>query len=259
MPSDKGIALVTGASSGIGLSLARLLANDGYDLVLVARSGDTLSRLADEFRRTHHVSVWTHAADLTRPDAATALVDRLEQDGVTIDVLVNNAGFGLRGGFADLPLDRQLDMIALNVTSLTVLARRLVPGMRARGRGGILNIGSTAGFQPGPFMAVYYATKAYVVSFSEALSEELSGSGVHVTCLAPGPTSTGFAATAHAENAPLFGGDVMGADEVARAGYEGWKRGDALVVPGGRNRFRAFAVRVLPRAFVRKAARRLNE
>jgi short-subunit dehydrogenase len=259
MPSIQGTALVTGASSGIGLSLARLLAHDGYDVVLVARSGDTLARLAGEFRTTHNVSVWTHTADLTHPDAASALLDRLEHEGMTIDVLVNNAGFGLRGAFAELPLDRQLQMIALNVTALTLLARRLLPGMCARGRGGILNVGSTAGFQPGPFMAVYYATKAYVDSFSEALAEELTGSPVRVTCLAPGPTATRFATTALATDAGLFEGETMDADEVARAGYEGWKRGEALVVPGRRNRLRAFAVRLLPRATVRKAARRLNE
>jgi len=163
------------------------------------------------------------------------------------------------GSCVQVPLDRQLEMIALNVTTLTLLTRRLVPGMRNRRRGGVLNVGSTAGFQPGPFMAVYYATKAYVVSFTEALAEELSGSGVRVSCLAPGPTETGFAAEAGATDAGLFRGEVMTVDEVAQIGYEGWKIGKVLIVPGRRNRLRALAVRLLPRTSVVKAARRLNE
>jgi short-subunit dehydrogenase len=176
-----------------------------------------------------------------------------------VDVLVNNAGFGLRGAFAHLSLDRQLEMVGLNVSALTMLTHRLLPGMLARGRGGVLNVGSTAGFQPGPFMAVYYATKAYVISFTEALAEEVSGTGVRVSCLAPGPTATGFAETARAADAPLFTGELMDVKEVARAGYDGWKRGDVLVVPGRRNRLRALGARLLPRAAVRKAVRRLNE
>jgi len=257
--SDRSTALVTGASSGIGRSLARLLAADGCDLVLVARRGDELERLGAELSAAHGVSVSTHAVDLVRPDSAAGLLDRLDATGASIDILINNAGFGMRGDFTELPLERQLEMIALNVTTLTLLTRRLLPGMRSRRRGGVLNVGSTAGFQPGPFMAVYYATKAYVVSFTEALAEELSGSDVRVSCLAPGPTDTGFAAEAGATDAGLFRGDVMTVDEVARIGYEGWKAGKILVVPGRRNRLRALAVRLLPRTSVVKAVRRLNE
>jgi short-subunit dehydrogenase len=250
---------VTGASSGIGLALARLFARDGYDLVLVARRAEALDRLAAEIAAAHRVTVTTHPVDLTRAESVHELVTYLEAQRIAIDVLVNNAGFGLRGPFLEQSIERQLEMIALNVTALTMLTRALLPGMRARGRGGVLNVGSTAGFQPGPFMAAYYATKAYVVSFSEALAEELDGSGVRVSCLAPGPTATDFAATAKAVSAALFSGEMMTADEVARMGYEGWKAGHALVVPGRRNRLRAFAVRLLPRATVRKAVRRLNE
>ena len=256
---DRNTALVTGASSGIGRSLARLLAADGCNLVLVARRGDELERLGAELSASHGVTVSAHAVDLTHPDSAGELLDRLDAAGTSIDILVNNAGFGMRGGFSELPLDRQLEMIALNVTTLTLLTRRLVPGMRNRRRGGVLNVGSTAGFQPGPFMAVYYATKAYVVSFTEALAEELSGSGVRVSCLAPGPTETGFAAEAGATDAGLFRGEVMTVDEVAQIGYEGWKIGKVLIVPGRRNRLRALAVRLLPRTSVVKATRRLNE
>jgi uncharacterized protein len=257
--SKRDTALVTGASSGIGRSLARLLAADGCDLVLVARRGDELERLAAELTSEYGVSVATHPVDLARPDSAAALLDRLDTGRLPIDILINNAGFGMRGAFAGLPLDRQLEMIALNVTTLTLLTHRLLPGMLSRQHGGVLNVGSTAGFQPGPFMAVYYATKAYVVSFTEALAEEVTGSGVRVSCLAPGATDTGFAAEAGATDASLFRDEVMAVDEVARIGYEGWKAGKILIVPGRRNRLRALAVRLLPRTSVVKAARRLNE
>ena len=259
MPPTGETALVTGASSGIGLSFARLLAHDGYNLVLVARRAEVLEQLATELRAAHGVSVATHAVDLTRPEDVLPLLDRLDGQGTAIDLLVNNAGFGLRGPFSDLPLEHQMEMIALNITTLTLLTRRLLPGMQARRRGGVLNVGSTAGFQPGPFMAVYYATKAYVLSFTEALAEELSGSGVRVSCLAPGPTATEFARTAKAADSKLFAGQVMDVETVALAGYEGWKAGRTLIVPGWYNQFRALAVRLLPRKQVAKVTRGLNE
>jgi short-subunit dehydrogenase len=240
-------ALITGASSGIGREFARLFARDGYGLVLVARRGAVLEELAAELRRDHGVDATVMTADL-----ATQRRERV------IDVLVNNAGFGMQGAFAALPCERQLQMIHLNVTALTALTRLLLPAMLDRGTGGVLNVGSTAGFQPGPFMAVYYATKADVVSFSEALADELSGSGLRVSCLAPGPTETAFAAEAGASESRLFQGETMSVDEVARIGYEGWKRGASLVIAGRRNRWRAFAVRLAPRALVRKAVRELN-
>jgi short-subunit dehydrogenase len=251
-------ALITGASSGIGRSLARLFARDGYALVLVARRGSLLEDLAAELLRDHGVVVRVMPVDLTDPASAMRLFTDLQRAGVTVDVLVNNAGFGMQGAFAALPVDRQVQMIHLNVTALTALTRLLLPSMLERGRGGVLNVGSTAGFQPGPFMAVYYATKAYVVSFSEALADELSGSGLRVTCLAPGPTATAFAAEAGASDSRLFQGDTMSVDEVAQIGYDAWRAGKPLVIAGSRNWWRAFAVRVLPRAWVRKAVRELN-
>ena len=251
-------ALITGASSGIGRSLARLFARDGYDLVLVARRADALQELAAEIATAHRVGTRAFAVDLARSDGARLLHGMLEADRLAIDVLVNNAGVGLQGAFAALPVERQLEMIQLNVATLTELTGRLLPGMLQRGTGGILNVGSTAGFQPGPYMAVYYATKAYVNSFSEALAEELSGSPLRVSCLAPGPTATGFAAEAGAADTPLFGGEVMGVEEVARIGYDGWRAGKALVVAGRRNRLRALTVRLAPRSLVRKAVSRLN-
>lgn len=252
------IALVTGASSGIGRSLAHLVAADGYDVVLVARRASSLDELAQQLTERHGVRTHIHAVDLSEPGAAGQLVDALRSRGLAIDVLVNNAGVGMQGAFATLPLDRQLAMVALNVTALTTLTGLLLPDMIARRRGGILNVGSTAGFQPGPFMAVYYATKAYVDSFTEAIADELDGSGLRVTCLAPGPTVTEFADRAGATGTTLFSGDMMSADEVARLGYEAWKASRPLIVTGTRNKVRQLMVRVLPRRMVRKAVRGLN-
>lgn len=250
--------LITGASSGIGRSFAHLFAKDGCSLVLAARRKPVLDELAAELRAAHAVHVDSFAVDLAEPAAAMQLHALLEHQGITVDVLVNNAGFGAQGAFAGLPLDRQLQMIHLNVTALTALTHLLLPGMLQRGRGGVLNVGSMAGFQPGPFMAVYYATKAYVLSFSEALADELSGSGLRVSCLAPGPTATAFAAYAGASESRMFQGDTMAVDEVARIGYEGWQRGKPLVIAGARNRWRAFAVRLAPRAYIRRIVRELN-
>jgi uncharacterized protein len=250
--------LITGASSGIGRSLADLFARDGYGLVLVARRAAALEELASELARAHHVLTRVIPADLAQPGGAEMLHSELQRAGLTIDVLVNNAGVGMQGEFAALPLDRQVAMITLNVTSVTVLTRLLLPAMIERRRGGVLNVGSIAGFQPGPFMAVYYATKAYVVSWSDALAEELRGSGLKVSCLAPGPTVTGFAAGAGATESRLFQGDTMTPDEVARIGYEGWKQSKPLVVAGLRNRISALVVRFAPRSSVRKIVRRLN-
>jgi hypothetical protein len=259
MPSDAhATALITGASSGIGRSLARLFARDGYHLALVARRVDALQEIAAELTTAHGVMVKSYAVDLASPDGARVLHAALDAEDIAVDVLVNNAGVGMQGAFSALPVERQLEMIRLNVMTLTELTGRLLPGMLQRGRGGVLNVGSTAGFQPGPFMAVYYATKAYVVSFSEALAEELSGSELRVSCLAPGPTATGFAAEAGVTDIALFKGDVMDVEEVARIGYDGWKAGKALVIAGRRNRIRAFVVRLAPRALVRKIVRRLN-
>lgn len=251
-------ALVTGASSGIGRALAALFAADGYDLALVARRAPALEDLARELGAQHGVHVRVHTVDLAEAGAAERLVAELHRAGVHVDVLVNNAGVGLQGAFASLPLDRQLAMIALNVTTLTTLTGLLIPDMIARRRGGVLNVGSTAGFQPGPFMAVYYATKAFVLSFTEALAEELDGSGLKVSCLAPGPTTTEFAAGAGLTDARLFQGRTMSADEVARIGYEGWKSAKPLVIAGRGNRLGQVFVKLAPRRSVRKIVRRLN-
>lgn len=235
-----------------------MFARDGYALVLVARRAPVLEELAGELAREHGVPVRVFPIDLADHGAPLRLHARLQQAEITVDVLVNNAGFGMQGAFAALPLERQLQMLHLNVTALTGLTRLLLPGMLERGRGGILNLGSMAGFQPGPFMAVYYASKAYVISFSEALAEELSGSGLRVSCLAPGPTATAFAAEAGAAETRLFQGGMMSVDEVARIGYEGWQQGRSVIIPGARNRWWALLARIAPRARLLKAVRALN-
>ena len=178
-------ALVTGASSGIGWELAKLFAADKSNLVLVARSREKLHELAADLREAHGVEVRVVAMDLADPNSPPAIFGLLAAEGVTVDVLVNNAGFGAVGSVADLPLERQMEMIQVNLTALTHLTRLFLPGMIQRRSGGILNVASTAAFQPGPYMAVYYATKAYVLSFTEAVAEEVLGTGIRVTCLAP--------------------------------------------------------------------------
>lgn len=248
--------LITGASSGIGLELARLFAADKSQLVLVARSRDKLDTLADELRRSHGVDIVVLPQDLADPNAPQAIFDATK--GSVVDVVVNNAGFGAVGSVADLPLQRQMDMIQVNITALTHLTRLFLPGMIDRKRGGILNVGSTAGFQPGPNMAVYYATKAYVLSFTEALAEEVAGTGVKISCLAPGPTATGFGADSGMEKSLVFKLGAMDAATVARHGYRGFRRGKVIVVPGLKNKLGAFSVRLAPRSVVRKLVKRLQ-
>jgi hypothetical protein len=250
--------LVTGASSGIGLELARCFAADGSRLVLVARKGNALEALAGELRNVHQIQAQVITADLAHPESPARLLAHLQSAGLKIDVLVNNAGFGAQGKFAELPLGRQLEMLQVNMTTLTHLTGLLLPGMIERRRGGILNVASTAAFQPGPGMAIYYATKAYVLSFSEALAEELAGTGVTVTAVCPGPTTTNFGAAANMRTRGFVKKVSMSAEEVARQGHAGYRRGKAVVINGFRNALPAFLVRLLPRAVVRKVARRLN-
>ena len=252
-------ALITGGSSGIGYELAKCFARDRYTLVLVARTEETLRGLADELERDVGTSVMTIAKDLSQPSAPEEIFRTLQQAEVTVDVLVNNAGFGTYGPFAQQALDGELNMIQVNVVSLTHLTGLLVPEMVRRGRGKILNVASTAAFQPGPLMAVYYATKAYVLSFSEALANELRGSGVSVTALCPGPTQTKFQERAGVAHTRLMSRGVADAQSVARAGYRGLMRGQAIVIPGARNRLLALAVRLFPRGVVTQVVRGVQE
>jgi len=247
------VTLVTGASAGLGAEFARQCAKRGEALVLVARRRDRLDALAAEIGGEVHV----FAADLAPPGAAASLIAQLEAEGLSVDTLINNAGFGLSGRFADLPPERQLEMIDLNVRALTELAHLVLPGMRERGAGAILNIASTAAFQPGPGMAVYFATKAYVLSFSEALHQELKGTGIRVSALCPGPTATEFGEVARFGRP---GPARLSADaaSVVAAGLEGLDRGRAVVVPGLANKVSAQASRFLPRASMRRIIDRMK-
>jgi short-subunit dehydrogenase len=251
-------ALITGASGGIGYEFAKLFARDRVGLVLVARNEAKLAAVAPELRALGAPRVEVIALDLASADAVPPLLQELSTRRLEIDVLVNNAGYGQSGSFAATDEATELGMIQLNIGALTALTKGVLPGMLARGRGRILNVASTAGFQPGPFVAVYSATKAYVVSFSEALAEELAGSGITVTTLCPGPTATGFAARASMQQSRLFRpGMTMTAAAVAAVGYSGLKRGRRLVVPGLLNKIQLQSLRISPRRLVVKIARAL--
>ena len=249
--------LITGASSGIGLELARCFAADGSRLVLVARNTAALEALADELRRAHGGEVQVLTADLRVPETPERIFNALQSAGITVDVLVNNAGFGTHGDFAATPLARQLDMVQVNVTALMNLTGLFLPGMIARRCGGVMNIASVAGFQPGPRMAVYYATKAFVLSFSEAIAEELSGSGVTVTAVCPGPTKTNFGNVANFRGSDTVLRASMTAAAVARHGHRAFRRGRFVVLSGFRNFVPTVLVRLLPRIVVRKLVKAL--
>jgi hypothetical protein len=243
-------ALITGASSGIGLEIARVLATD-HDVVLVARSEAALQQLASELGGNARAVV----ADLSDPAGAA----KLAADVPDVDVLVNNAGFGDFGNFATASPEKLDQMIELNVGSLTRLCRVYVPGMLARGSGRIMNVASTAAFQPGPLMAVYYATKAYVLSFSEALAEETRGSGVTVTALCPGPTASGFQAEAAMEASKLVSGKKLPTSaSVAAFGVKAMQRGDVVAVPGFQNKMLAASIRLSPRPIVRRLVHKMQ-
>lgn len=250
--------LITGASAGIGTDFARLYAAQGHNLVLVARRLDKLNALAQSLRETHKVEVTVLSQDLAAPAAAASLLEQLESAGLQIDILVNNAGFGLRGNVVDLDCQRQADMIQLNCTVLTELSRLLLPGMLSRGQGGILNVASTAAFQPGPHMAVYYASKAYVLMFSEALHEECRGTGVKVSCLCPGATATEFADVADMNDSLLFRMGTMSSTQVAEIGIQGLDRNKAIAIAGLKNWLGAFSLRFTPRFLVRWLVKHLQ-
>jgi short-subunit dehydrogenase len=259
MSEEKMCALVTGASGGIGEELARLLAADQYDLVLVARSRDKLARLAEELGAKHNVTTRVIAKDLADPAAPQEIFDELQAAGVAVDVLVNNAGFGTYGPFAETDARKELELLQVNVVALTHLTKLFLPGMIARRRGRIMQVASTAAFQPGPLMAVYYASKAYVLSFSEALSNECEGTGVRVSALCPGPTETGFVAAAGMGDSKLFDRAVMDARTVAEAGYRGMLAGKPVVIPGFRNNLLARSIGLFPRGLVTKVVRGIQE
>jgi short-subunit dehydrogenase len=257
---DKGLVVVTGASGGIGYELCKLFARDGYPLLLVARSGDKLSAFAAEQTTAHGVPVATCALDLAAPDAPDRVFEAAGRERRPTVVLVNNAGFGGWGPFAEADLAGALHMLQVNVVALTHLTRLFLPGMVQRNQGRVLNVASTAAFQPGPLMAVYYASKAYVLHFSEAVAEELRETSVRVTALCPGPTATGFEERAGLAASKLFSsGRVMDSRAVAEAGYHGLMRGSRVVVPGWWNNLLVQGNRIFPRRLVAGVVRRMQE
>jgi uncharacterized protein len=250
--------LITGASGGIGYELARLFARDRHNLVLVARSIDKLVQVAAELQRDG-VTVKTIALDLATPPAPKFLFDQLQRERIAVDILINNAGFGSFGEFAQMPEEEILGQLNLNITALTELTRLFLPPMLARHSGRIMNVASTAGFQPGPLMAVYYATKAYVISFSEAIANELHNTGVSVTCFCPGATHTAFAQRAGIETSRLFKLGAMSAEKVARDGHRAVMEGRALAISGAHNWVVAQSSRFAPRKLVTAISRWIAE
>lgn len=251
--------LITGASGGIGYEFAKLFARDRHDLVLVARSGDKLAQVANELQ-AQGVTVDTFSLDLAAAPSPKFLYDQLQRRGVVIDVLINNAGFGAFGEFAKMSEEEILGQIQLNIVALTELTRLFLPRMVARGSGRIMNVASTAGFQPGPLMAVYYATKAYVISFSEAIANEVHHAGVSVTCFCPGATHTGFAGRAGNDKSRLFKQlGAMSAEKVARDGYRAVMEGRTLAISGMHNWLVAESTRFAPRKLVTAISRWVSE
>jgi short-subunit dehydrogenase len=253
-------ALITGASTGIGREFAYLCAHAGYDVVLTARSEAPLIELASDVRQRTGRKAFPISIDLASPAGPRQLHEQVAGLDVPVEVLINNAGFGLLGRFWELDEDEQMQMVQLNMGALTHLTRLFLPGFIARRRGYILNVASTAAFQPGPLMSVYYASKAYVVSFSEALHNEARDYGVKVTCLCPGPTKTEFDKRSGASGTKLFkDGNAMSALSVAQIGWDALQAGKPLVVAGGLNALMAFLTRFAPRQFTASMARRMQE
>jgi short-subunit dehydrogenase len=246
--------LITGASTGIGFELANLFAQDKWDLVLLARHRPQLMEVSEQLGHTYGVHTQIVVADLSHPRVPEEVVMQLNETGTKVACLVNNAGFGAHGEFDELPLETQMNMIQTNVAALVELTHRLLPHIiTVRGR--ILNVASTAAFQPGPHMAIYYATKAFVLSFSEAIAEELEPKGVHVSTLCPGPVPTEFQKRAGIEGTPMVKGPlVVAANTVAREAYEGLMKGKRLIIPGWGNKLGVQGQRLAPRRLVTKIA-----
>jgi len=252
-------ALITGASGGIGYELALLFAGAGFDCILVARSQEKLKELATRLESEYRVKTHVIAKDLSRATAVNEIYEEVTAASMQVDVLVNNAGFPVFGPFVETDLQVELEMLQVNVIALTALTKLFLTGMVERREGRILNLASTAAFLPGPLMAVYYASKAYVLSFSEALSNELRGTGVTVTTLSPGPTRTGFQKRGIMEDSRLVQGQIADARSVALAGYRGLMTGKTIVIPGFSNKLVPWIVRLSPRGMVTRVVRRMQD
>ena len=256
----KKTALITGASNGIGLELAKIFAKEGYDLILIARNKEKLDAVKSNLEAAYKQQIYIYAKDLSEKDAAYDIYNFTQDQHLAIDILVNNAGFGDFGKFLDSDLTKQTEMIQVNVTALVQICHLFTQQMAERKSGKILNIASIAAFQAGPLMAVYYATKAFVLSFSEALSVELKNSGITVTALCPGPTSTGFEQNANLESSGLFKNlKITTAESVALFGYRMLIKNKLIAVPGATNKFIVWAAKLLPRRFMRNMAYRIQK
>ncbi|MFB1481612.1 SDR family NAD(P)-dependent oxidoreductase [Corallococcus sp. RDP092CA] len=257
---SRSVALITGASAGLGVQFAERFAKDGHDVILVARGAAKLEELARRLEQAHGVKAHVLPADLGQPSAPEQLFARVQELGLAVDFLVNNAGFGSSGAFLDQDLAREAEMVEVNCTALLKLTHLFARPMRERKQGRILNIASTAGFQPGPYMATYYATKAFVLSFTEALAVELKGTGVTATCHCPGATRTEFAERAGNAESRLFQRPgVAEAPEVAGHAYAAMMQGRVVAIHGMLNWLAAFSLRLSPRAVVRSIAAKLNQ
>ncbi|WP_026881678.1 SDR family NAD(P)-dependent oxidoreductase [Clostridium akagii] len=247
--------LITGASSGLGYEFVKLFSKDNYHLILVARNLKRLEEIKIEFPSTKITII---SKDLTAPNAVKELYEKIKAQKFNVDVLVNNAGFGLLGEFDKLDLKRQLNMIQLNISVLTELTHYVLQEMKSRKDGKIMNVASVASFEPGPLMAVYYATKAYVLSFSEALVEELKGSGITITTLCPGPTSTNFGKVASADKSKMFS-RAMAADVATKIGYHALMKNKRVVIPGASNKAMVYLVKFMPRSLVTKVVKYISQ
>jgi hypothetical protein len=257
---QKKTALITGGSTGIGFELAKCFAAHGHDVVLVARHTDTLEAAAGRIEGKYGVKATTLVFDLSDPESPQKLFDSITGEAVQVDFLVNNAGFGLGGEFADTDIEKELDMIQVNVAAVVHLTKLFLPAMIRRKEGRIMNVGSTASFYPGPHSSIYYATKAFVLSFSEAIAEELRNTGVTVTALCPGPTHTEFSERAGTTTSRLFTQSAVAtAEDVARFGYAAMMRGQRVAIPGMGNKLLIQGGRVAPRRLVSMIARKIQE
>jgi short-subunit dehydrogenase len=254
----KNTALITGASNGIGLELAKIHASKGGDLVLVARNKSKLDEIKTELEKQFKVTVYTIGKDLSEPDAAQEIYNETKKENIQVDYLINNAGFGGFGMFSETDWDNELKMINLNITTLTLFTKLYLRDMVKRSSGKIMNVASTAAFQSGPMMAIYCATKAYVLSFTEAVSNEVNGKGITITALCPGATETGFQAAGALEESKLFKGKKLPtAKDVAEYGYSSMLKGRTVAIHGMMNYIMANSIRFIPRAMVLKVSRKM--
>ncbi|HYD03007.1 MAG TPA: SDR family oxidoreductase [Alphaproteobacteria bacterium] len=251
--------LITGASSGIGLELAKIFAKNGHNLVLVARSENTLNELKKQLEESCAINVKVIVQDLKYYNAPTAIYDAVKADDIHVNVLINNAGFGVHGEFKDTDLEKELEMIQVNVTAVTHLTKMFLTEMLEANSGRIMNVASTAAFNPGPLMAVYYASKAYVLSFSEALAEELSNTNIKVTTLCPGPTKTNFSTVTGVENARVLNEKIPDAKEIAEYAYNALVQEKRIAIPGIKNKILINATRIIPRKIVTKTIKKIQQ